>query len=99
METVLKLEREEAVKKIARFREHLFNRMMYRPETLEGTKEECTEACMNLENIKDLLKDSKSKEVIFYSDERDIFTLPKKRLKVYLPGGKKYWEDFVYFKC
>lgn len=103
MDTVLKLTREEAIKKVAGFCENLSKRMMYKPESLIGSNEDrkkiCNEICMNLENIKTLLKASKLQEVSFFCDELDTITLPKKRPKIYFPGGKTYWEEFVYFKC
>lgn len=99
MSTVLELERKDAIKKIAGFHENLSKQILHRPDLLKGTKEECKEICMNLVSIKDLLKDSKSQKVIFFAHEWDMCTLPKKRLKVYFPGGKKYWEEFMYLKC
>ena len=98
MDKVLILERNEAIKKIAGFHDNLSKRMHYRPESLIGTKEECKEMCMNLLTIKNLLKDSKSQTVCIFVDELDILTLAKKYLKMYFPGGKKYWEEFLYLR-
>ena len=99
MATVLVLERKNAIKKIACFHENLSKRMVHRPESLIGSREECQEICMNLVSIKNLLNDSNSQTVSFFCHEWDTLTLPKKRLNVYFPGGEKYWEEFINFKC
>lgn len=92
----LELDRKDAIKMLADFQENLKKRMLHRPELLMGTKDDCKELIMNLNTLKELLKDATADKVIFFCSEWDVITLPKKRLKVYLPGGKKYWEEFMY---